>query len=100
MLASFIQSWPYDLSLTLAHYSFEYVDGGGWAAYFNSVRMALFSTGFGTALIFMVALLTERFKAYPLIKNYVQALVLLPLAVPGLVLGIAYILFLTSKVIR
>ena len=42
---------------------------------------------------FMVALLTERFKAHPLIKNYVQALVLLPLAVPGLVLGIAYILF-------
>lgn len=52
-----------------------------------------FSTVVGTALIFMVALLTERFKAHPLIKNYVQALVLLPLAVPGLVLGIAYILF-------
>ncbi|PRN92840.1 phosphonate ABC transporter permease [Acinetobacter baumannii] len=97
VLASFIQSWPYDLSLTLAHYSFEYVDGGGWAAYFNSVRMALFSTGFGTALIFMVALLTERFKAHPLIKNYVQALVLLPLAVPGLVLGIAYILFFNQQ---
>ncbi|EXG70388.1 putative 2-aminoethylphosphonate ABC transporter permease subunit [Acinetobacter baumannii] len=97
VLASFIQSWPYDLSLTLAHYSFEYVDGGGWAAYFNSVRMALFSTVFGTALIFMVALLTERFKAHPLIKNYVQALVLLPLAVPGLVLGIAYILFFNKQ---
>lgn len=97
VLASFIQSWPYDLSLTLAHYSFEYVDGGGWAAYFNSVRMALFSTVFGTALIFMVALLTERFKAHPLIKNYVQALVLLPLAVPWLVLGIAYILFFNQQ---
>ncbi|EPP9895636.1 putative 2-aminoethylphosphonate ABC transporter permease subunit [Acinetobacter baumannii] len=97
VLASFIQSWPYDLSLTLAHYSFEYVDGGGWAAYFNSVRMALFSTVFGTALIFMVALLTERFKAHPLIKNYVQALVLLPLAVPGLLLGIAYILFFNQQ---
>ncbi|OCZ56437.1 putative 2-aminoethylphosphonate ABC transporter permease subunit [Acinetobacter seifertii] len=97
VLASFIQSWPYDLSLTLAHYSFEYVDGGGWAAYFNSVRMAFFSTVVGTALIFMVALLTERFKAHPLIKNYVQALVLLPLAVPGLVLGIAYILFFNQQ---
>jgi len=97
VLASFIQSWPYDLSLTLVHYSFEYVDGGGWAAYFNSVRMALFSTVFGTALIFMGALLTERFKAHPLIKNYVPALVLLPLAVPGLVLGIAYILFFNQQ---
>ncbi|MDB0281406.1 MULTISPECIES: putative 2-aminoethylphosphonate ABC transporter permease subunit [Acinetobacter] len=97
VLASFIQSWPYDLSLTLVHYSFEYVDGGGWAAYFNSIRMALFSTVFGTALIFMVALLTERFKAHSLIKNYVQALVLLPLAVPGLVLGIAYILFFNQQ---
>lgn len=97
VLASFIQSWPYDLSLTLAHYSFEYVDGGGWAAYFNSIRMALFSTVFGTALIFIVVLLTERFKAHPFIKNYVQALVLLPLAVPGLVLGIAYILFFNQQ---
>lgn len=97
VLASFIQSWPYDLSLTLAHYSFEYVDGGGWAAYFNSIRMALFSTVFGTTLIFIVALLTERFKAHPFIKNYVQALVLLPLAVPGLVLGIAYILFFNQQ---
>ncbi|ENU42223.1 putative 2-aminoethylphosphonate ABC transporter permease subunit [Acinetobacter seifertii] len=97
VLASFIQSWPYDLSLTLVHYSFEYVDGGGWSAYFNSIRMALFSTVFGTALIFMVALLTERFKAHSLIKNYVQALVLLPLAVPGLVLGIAYILFFNQQ---
>ncbi|MBJ9721254.1 putative 2-aminoethylphosphonate ABC transporter permease subunit [Acinetobacter calcoaceticus] len=97
VLASFIQSWPYDLSLTLEHYSFEYVDGGGWAAYFNSVRMAFFSTIVGTVLIFMVALLTERFKAHPLIKNYVQALVLLPLAVPGLVLGIAYILFFNQQ---
>lgn len=93
VLASFIRYWPYDLSLTLNHYRFEYVDGGGWDAYFNSIKMALLSTVIGTCVIFMVALLTERFKTHPLIKNYVQILVLLPLAVPGLVLGIAYILF-------
>lgn len=93
ILASFIRYWPYDLTLTFNHYRFDYVDGGGWGAYFNSIKMALLSTIFGTALIFTIALLTERFKTHPLIKNYVQILVLLPLAVPGLVLGIAYILY-------
>lgn len=93
ILASFIRYWPYDLSLMLNHYRFDYVDGGGWSSYFNSIQLALWSTLAGTVLIFIIALFTERFKAHPVIKNYVQMLVLLPLAVPGLVLGIAYILF-------
>lgn len=97
VLASFIHSWPYDLSFTFAHYGFEYVDGGGWDAYANSLKMALLSSVAGTVLIFMVALLTERFKVHPAIKNYVQMLALLPLAVPGLVLGIAYILFFNHQ---
>ena len=96
ILASFIRYWPYDLSLTLSHYRFDYVDGGGWASYFNSIQLAFFSTIIGTVLIFMVALFTERFKSHPVLKNYVQMLVLLPLAVPGLVLGIAYILFFNT----
>ena len=96
VLASFIRYWPYDLSLTLSHYRFDYVDGGGWASYFNSIKLALLSTVVGTILIFIIALFTERFKSHPMLKNYVQMLVLLPLAVPGLVLGIAYILFVNT----
>ena len=96
VLASFIRYWPYDLSLTLSHYRFDYVDGGGWASYFNSIKLALLSTVVGTILIFIIALFTERFKSHPMLKNYVQILVLLPLAVPGLVLGIAYILFVNT----
>lgn len=96
VLASFIRYWPYDLSLTLSHYRFDYVDGGGWASYFNSIKLALLSTVVGMILIFIIALFTERFKSHPMLKNYVQILVLLPLAVPGLVLGIAYILFFNT----
>lgn len=96
IIASFIRYWPYDLSLTLNHYRFDYVDGGGWSSYFNSIQLALFSTVVGTVLIFIIALFTERFKSHPVLKSYVQMLVLLPLAVPGLVLGIAYILFFNS----
>lgn len=96
IVASFIRYWPYDLSLTLSHYRFEYVDGGGWDSYFNSIKLALLSTGFGTVIIFIIALLSSRFKGHPLLKSYIQILVLLPLAVPGLVLGIAYILFFNA----
>ena len=61
ILASFIRYWPYDLSMTLNHYRFEYVDGGGWASYFNSIKLALFSTVFGTMIIFIIALFSTRF---------------------------------------
>lgn len=93
IVASFIRYWPYDLSMTLDHYRFEYVQGGGWDAYFNSLKLAGFTTLVGSVVIFMVALCAERFKVHPLLKNLVQMLTLLPLAIPGLVLGIAYILF-------
>lgn len=96
IIASFIRYWPYDLSLTFSHYRFDYVDGGGWDSYFNSIKLALLSTVFGTALIFVIALFSHRFKGHWLLKNYIQILVLLPLAVPGLVLGIAYILFFNA----
>ncbi|WOE33325.1 MULTISPECIES: putative 2-aminoethylphosphonate ABC transporter permease subunit [unclassified Acinetobacter] len=92
-LASFIRYWPYDLSLTFSHYRFDYVDGGGWPSYFNSLKLAFWTSIIGTSMIFIIALFTTRFKAHPLLKNYVQMLALLPLAVPGLVLGIGYILF-------
>lgn len=91
--ASFIRYWPYDLSMTFDHYRFEYVTSGGWDAYFNSLKLAGFTTVFGSIVIFMVALSTERCKVHPLLKHLMQMLTLLPLAIPGLVLGIAYILF-------
>ncbi len=91
--ASFIQLWPYNLSFTLYNYNFELRDGGSWGAYFNSLEMAGWTAVIGTAVIFSGAYLIEKSKGVERLRGLVQFMCILPLAVPGIVLGLAYIFF-------
>ncbi|MEN3809153.1 putative 2-aminoethylphosphonate ABC transporter permease subunit [Chromobacterium piscinae] len=91
--ASFIKYWPYDLSLTLAHYRFDQVDGGGWDAYFNSLEMAAATAAIGAALAFLSAYCCETLPAAPLARGMLRFFAMLPMAVPGLVLGLGYVFF-------
>ena len=58
--ASLVKLWPYNLELTLRNYDFDNMDGGGWLAYRNSLKLATLTAVFGTALIFTGAWLLER----------------------------------------
>ncbi|AFL69253.1 putative 2-aminoethylphosphonate ABC transporter permease subunit [Sulfurospirillum barnesii] len=95
--ASFIKFWPYDLSFVLKHYDFNAMDGGGWDSYFNSLRLAFWSALFGTMLVFMSAYVVEKSKVYALVRILLKFLALLPMAVPGLVLGLGYIFFFNNS---
>ncbi len=95
--ASMIKFWPYNMSLTLAHYNFEMTDGGSWDAYFNSVRMAVYTAVFGTAIVFFGAYLVEKGRGFRSGRLMFQLLAIVPLAVPGLVLGLAYIFFFNAS---
>ena len=91
--ASFVTFWPYNLELSLNNYQFGRMDGGGWGAYTNSLQMALGTMVIGTLLVFFNAWLMERTPQPRLLTGVFQFLSLLPLAVPGLVLGLSYIFF-------
>lgn len=91
--ASFVTFWPYNLGLSLRNYQFDLMDGGGWGAYINSLQMALGTMVVGTILVFFNAWLVERTPQPKSMKSTFQFLSLLPLAVPGLVLGLSYIFF-------
>ncbi|POZ60869.1 putative 2-aminoethylphosphonate ABC transporter permease subunit [Chromobacterium alticapitis] len=91
--ASFIRYWPYDLSFTLAHYRFDNVDGGGWDSYFNSLQLAAATALVGGALVFFGAYACEKLTAAPLGRGLLRFLAMLPMAVPGLVLGLGYVFF-------
>ena len=90
---SFIKLWPYDLSFSLRHYIFGLIDGGVIDSYFNSLKMALLTAGLGTVLIFGGAYLLEKTRGLPLARAYVRLMATIPMAVPGLVLGLGYIFF-------
>jgi iron(III) transport system permease protein len=58
--------------------------------------MALGAAVFGTALTFAGAWLNEKTRAFHLMRGVVQFLAFLPMAVPGLVLGLGYIFFFNA----
>ena len=93
VFASLIKYWPYNLDLTLANYDFDRVDDTGWRAYTNSLTLALWTMIAGTFVVFSGAYLVEKTRRFALVRGVVHLLSMIPLAVPGLVLGISYILF-------
>ena len=95
--ASFIKLWPYQMQFSLAHFRFDDVDGGGWQAFFNSLKMAGYSAVFGTILVFMAAWLTEKVPSAKAWRKPLHLLAMLPMAVPGLVLGLGYVFFFNSR---
>lgn len=92
-VSSFIKFWPYDMSLTLRHYNFDLAAGGGWQAYGNSLKLATLTAVFGTIVVFIGAYLVEKSRGTKRMRQLVQVLAATPMAVPGLVLGLAYIFF-------
>lgn len=94
--AALIKFWPYDLSLSLKNYAFDLMDGGGWAAYRNSIKLASLTAFFGTVVVFIGAYMVEKTQGFNIGRTSFQFLAMLPMAIPGMVLGLAYIFFFNN----
>ncbi|MFN4278015.1 MAG: putative 2-aminoethylphosphonate ABC transporter permease subunit [Ferrovibrio sp.] len=94
--ASLVQLWPYNLDISLRHYDFDNMDGGGWRAYWNSLIMSGLTAVFGAALVFVGAYLTEKARPPGWLASGFHFLAMLPMAVPGMVLGLGYIFFFNN----
>jgi iron(III) transport system permease protein len=100
-VASLVKIWPYAFTnpekypqlWTLAHYAFDDVGGGGYAAFWNSVEMAALTAIVGAFVTFTSAYLIDKTKGAVWLRRTAYFLSILPLALPGLVIGIAYIFF-------
>jgi len=95
--ASFVTRWPYNLALTLKNYNFGDFDTNGWSAYYNSVEMAAWTAVIGTVVVFVGAHLLEKTRGFAAGRALAQFMAMLPMAVPGLVLGLAYIFFFNAR---
>jgi iron(III) transport system permease protein len=95
--APFIQYWPYNLSFTLNNFDFGAFDASGWSPYWVSVQMASWAALFGTMVVFLGAYVVEKARGFALGRAAAHLLAMLPLAVPGLVLGLAYIFFFNAR---
>lgn len=84
---SFVKLWPYQQVLTLANYT-GMTDGFG--PVWTSLAMSLVAAVAGTALVF--ALCAGLRKAPAAVARPVQFIASLPAAVPGMVIGLGYVL--------
>ena len=97
VFASFASFWPYNLAPSWRHYQMGLVDAEVGEGFVNSLTMATGTALAGTALVFVAAYLLEKTHALgptgALLRAGVRLLAMLPMAVPGLVLGLGYIFF-------
>ena len=96
VFASLVRYWPYNLELTLDHYDFDRVDERGWGAYTNSLKIAAWTMIVGTVVVFLTAYTVTKTKGAVALRGGVHLLSMMPLSVPGLVLGLAYIFFFVN----
>jgi iron(III) transport system permease protein len=96
VFASFASFWPYNLTPSWRNYMLGLVDAEVGEGFINSLKMAAGTAVFGTALVFCGAYLLEKTKGFDALRSLVRMLAMLPMAVPGLVLGLGYIFFFNA----
>ncbi|MEG3060482.1 MAG: putative 2-aminoethylphosphonate ABC transporter permease subunit [Comamonas sp.] len=96
VFASFATLWPYNLAPSLNHYVSGLVDAELGEALMNSLKLAASTAVIGTLVVFVGAYLLEKTRGLDLLRPVVRLMAMLPMAVPGLVLGLGYIFFFNA----
>ena len=96
VFASFAQLWPYNLSPSLDHYISGLVHAELGEALWNSLQLAASTAVLGPVAVFLGAYLLEKTRGLDLLRPALRGMAMLPMAVPGLVLGLGYIFFFNA----
>jgi iron(III) transport system permease protein len=87
LASSLVVRWPYNFTLTGKHYRFDTI--GGYTPLWNSLEVAALTAVAGTILAFGGAYLVEKCRT--VLSGPLYVLSVLPVSIPGMVLGLAYI---------
>lgn len=90
--ASFVKLWPYNFSFTFKHYNITLA--GGYNSIWITILISMCAAVGGTFLIFILTLGVVKLPKK--LSQWIQVLSAMPAAVPGIVLGLAYILTFNS----
>jgi iron(III) transport system permease protein len=90
--ASFVELWPYNFDLTFKHYDITLA--GGYAPLWTTVVISLFAATGGVIALFLLGFGIRRVPAN--IAKAIHFVAMLPAAVPGIVLGLAYVITFNS----
>jgi iron(III) transport system permease protein len=96
IFGSLVKFWPYNLALGLQNYQRLFTDADDARAVINSVILAVSTAILGTMVAAASGWLVARQVGAAPVRHVLQALAMIPIAVPGLVLGLGYVLFFNN----
>lgn len=88
LVASLVTLWPYNMSFSLRHYAFDVQNGT--APLWNSVGVAFATASIGVVVVATAAIVSAKFKT--VFSGPIAFLAILPASIPGMVLGLGYVL--------
>lgn len=96
--APFMNGFPYDTAFTLKHVNGVFASGDLTGVYKNSLWVALLTSLLGTLAAYGAALLNVRTKLKA--KGATDVVSMMTNTVPGMVLGIAYLLLFNGSILK
>lgn len=101
LFASLIKLWPYNLTFTLSNYDLSNAAAGNGAeAFRNSILISIISAFLGTILTFLGAYMIEKNQRFAVSRRITYFLSITPLAIPGTVVGLSFIMFFNASAFR
>lgn len=85
-----VQEWPYKTGFSLEHFRAVFADNELRSSYIHSLTMSFLTALFGTMLAYGAALITARSTLHAGYKRIIDGISLITNAIPGMVLGVAY----------
>lgn len=91
-VAPFVTEWPYEMGFTFKNVQSVFADKSLTRVFTNSLTAALLTAIFGTIFVYIAALASARSKLHPFFSKVIASMAQVSNALPGMVLGIAFLL--------
>ena len=95
-IVPFVSEWPYNMSFTLDHVTEVFQDSTLSSVFVNSLFVALMTAVAGSLVAYGAALVTARSTVSKKYKNAVESIALVTNTIPGMVIGIAFLLMFSG----
>lgn len=96
IIVPFVEEWPYNVVFTLEHVSDVFADKALVRVFANSLKTAILTAVCGSVIVYGAALVTARSKISIKCKKMIESISLVTNTIPGMVLGIAFMLTFTG----
>lgn len=100
IIVPFVGEWPYRISFTLNNIINVFKDPALLGVVRNSLLVAIFTAFLGTIMVYGATLVTVRSTLNQKLKKIIDSVALATNTIPGMVLGIAYLLMFSGTAIQ